>query len=102
MSDQPVLKLAEFRERKRREGSIVLELTDGTQITLDPPELWSDKSRKVAADPKKTDEDLGKELFGAENWAAYVADGNTAGMLAELLRERHQLTVGESSASSTS
>lgn len=103
MSEEaPKIKLSDLIERQREKGSIDVELSDGSVIHVDPPELWSDKSRKIAADPKKTDEDLGKELFGIEAWNQFCADGGGTGMFVVLLQERYNLTSGESSASSSS
>lgn len=103
MSDElPKVKLSELVERQRTKGAIEVELSDGSVLQVDPPELWSDKARKIAADPKATDEDLGKELFGAEQWKKFIADGGGVGMFVLILQERFNMTAGESSASSSS
>jgi hypothetical protein len=102
MSDVPKLKLGEVRERLVEKGAIEVELSDGTIIRIDPPELWPDKCRAVLKDPEKDDADLGREMMGAENWKKFVADGGTGALFAHLLMERYQMTTGESSASSTS
>jgi hypothetical protein len=102
MSDIPKIKLSDLVERKRTEGAIEIELSDGSSLQVDPPELWSDKARKIAADPKSTDEDLGKELFGAEQWKKFLADGGGVGMFVVILQERFNMTAGESQASSSS
>jgi len=102
VSDIPKLKLGEVRERLVDKGAIEVELSDGTIIRIDPPELWPDKCRQVLNDPAKTDADLGREMMGAENWKKFAADGGTGALFAHLLMERYQMTAGESSGSSTS
>jgi hypothetical protein len=104
MSDDalPKVRLSELIERKRNEGAMEIDLDDGKPpIILDAPELWPDEFRKIAGDGKSTDEDIAKLLLGADNWKRFVAAGGTQGLFLSLLQERHNLTVGESPASST-
>lgn len=101
--ERPKVRLSEFIERKRNEGSMEIDLDDGGDpIILDAPELWPDEFRKIAADKKATDADLAKVLLGEEAWERFIAAGGTQGLFTSLLHERHNLTLGESPASSTS
>jgi len=98
----PKLRLADVKERLVDKYAIEVELSDGTVLRIDPPELWSDKCRQVLTDPSKNDIDLGREMMGKAAWDKFVADGGTGALFAHLLQERYQLTKGESEASSTS
>ena len=98
----PKLKLADEVERLSDEFSIEVELADGSTIVIPPAEVWPDAARDVYLDPKKDDRDLGRAILGDEAWDRFAADGGTGSMFAHLLVKRHDLTVGESSASSSS
>lgn len=105
MSDdeRPKVKLSEFIERKRNEGALEIDLGDGKPpIILDAPELWPDEFRTVVADKDSTDADVAKVLLGEAEWKRFVAAGGTQGLFTSLLHERHNLTAGESPASTTS
>lgn len=96
------LKLADEMERLAADHSLEVELNDGSTITIPPPELWPDESREVYVDPTKDDRDFGRAILGNEAWERFVANGGTGPLMAHLITQRYQMTLGESSASSTS
>lgn len=96
------LKLGEEIERLAEEHGLDIELSDGTVVSIPPPELWPEESKDIFGNPQAEDEDLARCLMGDENWALFVADGGTPILFSHFLARRYQLTVGESSASSTS
>lgn len=96
------LNLGDEVERLKVERGLEVELSDGSTITIPPPELWPDESRAIFKDKDKTDRDLAIVLWGEDGWERFVADGGTESLFAHLLAKRYQLTTGESSASSSS
>lgn len=98
----PTLKLADEIERLEDEFSIEVKLDDGSTLRIPPPELWPDEARDIWSDPKKDDRDLGRAILGDEGWDRFTANRGTGSMFAHLLAKRYQLTLGESSASSSS
>ena len=101
-SSPKVIDFAEWRDERERSASIDVRLSDGTLLRVPPPELWPDKCRSIIADQSKDDSELAKAIWGADNWKKFVADGGTTAAFSQLLIERHQASLGESSASSTS
>lgn len=99
--DNKRVKLSDFKDRKRDEGAIDIEGDDGTVFRIEPPELWPDEVHSI--DASKDPVAFARALLGGEErYAAFVAAGGTAGVLAGILDERHGTGTGESSASSRS
>lgn len=89
--------LTDYKDKKRREGSIEIETDDGQVFTVDPPELWPDVKFSDLEN-----EAVGRLLLGDEPFERFIAAGGTATILLGILNEKHDLTVGESEASSSS
>lgn len=99
------LKLHDWMDERTEEASLDVTLSDGTVLTIPPPELWPEECKAVLEKQragKADDSDLGKLIWGKDGWDAFIADGGTTAAFTRLLIERHQLTSGESSASSSS
>jgi hypothetical protein len=90
------VKLSDFRERKRAQGTVEIEADDGTVFKVDPPELWPDEvnfaRNNVAA---------AKIILG-DQYEAFIAAGGTALLLVGIVGEVHGVTLGESLASAGS
>lgn len=98
--DSRVINLADFKDKKKQEGSLEIELSDGTKIHIDAPEIWPDEA--VPFIEAKDNIGLGRFLMGEENYDLFVADGGSSAMIGSMLDERHGATLGKSSASSDS
>lgn len=96
------IKLADRIERQVEQRGVEIELSDGTVLYVDPPELWSTQIREAAKDKKLTREGFAKVLVGDEDWDKFVEDGGTVDLFDMIVRERWDASTGESSGSSTS
>lgn len=101
--------LADYKERKADEGSIDVDLPDGTTFRIPPPELWPDlvtlriqAEQASPSDAPYTHEQMARDIVGTEEFDHFVAQGGTATLFHMLLKEEHGLEPGESSASSSS
>lgn len=95
------VKLSDWKGKKRDEGAIEIEVDDGTIYRIDPPDLWPDDALKASEDRDPVA--LATALVGgSEKYQAFVAAGGNAAIVAGLLGEVHGVSVGESSASSSS
>lgn len=87
--------LSEFRDERVKDASIEIELSDGSTVTVPPPECWPDKlPRGIVA--------VAMAVLGDEQWGRYAADGGTAKMLDKIITDAQGATAGESPASTGS
>lgn len=92
-------KLSEYINKKRDGRQTHIELSDGTVLTVDPLELWSDDVLENAqTDQVKAATAL---LGGPENYAKFKKDGGAAALLLTMVQENQGVTAGEASPSSS-
>jgi hypothetical protein len=95
------IKLAGYIERKRKTGSIAVDLGDGAENVVIPPiELWPDEAfdTATAGDTKGA----AAMLLGQDGADRFYAAGGNWRMLSGLVRDQQGLDVGEFEASSES
>ena len=93
-----VYKLADvIRDVQEAKHSIVIETDDGTQFTIDPPELWDDD---VFAASSKGPVEEAKAIMGAAQYAKFRKAGGRATLIQHIIQNHVGSTpVGESAAS---
>lgn len=94
------INLAEYVERRKGTGSVVVDLGDGKTVTIPPLELWADEvfDTASAGDTKAAM----AMLLGDEGAQAFIDAGGNYRMLSGIVRDQLGLSVGESEASSPS
>lgn len=92
--------LHDFKDKKRLEGQLDIELSDGSVLTVPAPELWPDETEPMIRAGENVA--LGRFLLGEESYEAFLADGGTAALLGSMVSERHGVDPGKSSASDDS
>ena len=87
------VKLADYKERKDREGRIEIETDDGQVFTVPPPELWPDEFTKARKDMDP--ETQVRQLLGDEATERYQAAGGTIMALLGIVGEELGAQAGE-------
>lgn len=77
--------LSEFKQRKRDEGALVIEVDDGTEFTLDPPALWPDGVTEALSAGDVTQ--AVQLIMGDDDYTAFCAAGGTATIVASIYEE---------------
>lgn len=91
---------ADYIERKNAALGIVVELPDGSEITVPPAELWPDAA--FAALDKDKVADAVKLILGDTQHAAFTAAGGNWRILNGIVEEQQGLDAGKSGASPSS
>lgn len=89
------VRLVDRIERQITTRGIEIEVSDGTAVLIEPPELWSDEVREAASDPEIGSEGFAKVLMGQEQWDKFVADGGTPRLFDMIVREHWDASAGE-------
>lgn len=95
------LVIAEWETSQRDESTIVLDLGDAGEITIDPPYFWSQRLPEGGA-KGMTNEDFIRCIVGDEQVDLWLSTGRTMAQLDAAFTEAQGLTSGESGASSKS
>lgn len=88
------IKLADYKQKKRDEGAIEIEMEDGSVFHVDPPELWPDEIQPLAL--AEDGVGMAKILIGEDRYADFVAAGGTASMVSAMVGDELGLSPGES------
>lgn len=91
--------LHDYREQRRQEAGVELDLGDGRIVWLDPPDLWPDEVAEMAQRGENIS--IAKALLGDDDYEAFIAAGGTAGLIAMLVADAQGVSLGESAASSS-
>lgn len=85
-----VYKLAELRERRMADASIVVEFGDGDddKVVIPPIECWPDKM-------PATDDELYRAICGADAIDRYLAAGGTLRLLAAAFEDAQGVKRGK-------
>lgn len=95
------LVIAEWETSQRDESTIVLDLGDAGEITIDPPYFWSQRLEGRDMRTMPTEEFI-RCIVGEEQVALWESTGRTIAQLDRAFTEAQGLTSGESGASSKS
>lgn len=99
MAEAKRYNLAEFVEAKRRDDGIVVELSDGSTITVPPGILWPLEALDAM---RRADMAEATRLFlGDEQHERFTADGGNWRILDAILRDATGVDMGEPPASSS-
>jgi len=82
-------KLSDYRSKRIEEASIVVELDDGTDITIPPADCWPDKLPRGG-------EALFRAVLGDDQFDRYIAAGGTMKLLDSIVADATKATVPES------
>lgn len=91
--------LSDYKAKRRDEGAVEIETEDGQVFRIDPPELWPDDIQENLQSGNNIA--IARALIG-ERYDDFVASGGSANLLVGVLGSVHGVSVGESSASSSS
>lgn len=94
------IKLADFIERTYADASTVIELPDGTTVTMPPGDLWPDAAFTAAREGNIRDCVI--LTLGEPEYERFCQAGGNWRILNAIIAEQQGLTAGESSASSQS
>ena len=83
---------ATMSEALLKHPAIVIELNDGEEVTLEPPQLWPDAVQEFAAEGKMTD--ASKLLLG-DQYERFVHHGGTNALLNLVIAEHTKASAGE-------
>lgn len=86
------INFAQFVERKRDEGSVPIDMPDGSEVVIPPPVLWPELA-DAAPDA------IVVAILGEEQATRYLAQGGTFKLLAAIFEEAQGVTMGEAPAS---
>lgn len=89
------VRFSDFRDMRIAEAGIVVEMDNGEEFVIPPPDLWPDM------DPTTRDEDLARLVMG-DRADAFVAAGGSGRLIGSLIQQQAHLPLPESSASSES
>lgn len=94
------LVVADWEATKRAEGTVILDLGDGIEISIDPPLFWARKfdGHKLP----RTGPELMRGVVGPEQLEVWFNSGRTLEELDAAWTDAYGLTMGESGASSRS
>lgn len=95
------VKLSEYKDKRRDEGSIEIIGENGETFIIEPPELWPDEAQAMAS----AGDNLGLVrliLGGDTEYDRFVAAGGNAASLAGIIQDNLGATPGKSPASSSS
>lgn len=93
--------LTDFKARKEEEGSVYIDLPDGTFVRIPPPALWPDDVQ-LLAEAGKNIEVVTALVGGPEEYSRFVAAGGSAAMALAILQDELGADLGKSSGSSPS
>lgn len=102
------IKLADYRERKELEGSIPVELDDGHIFRIPAPEIWPDEFYKKTEAARRDGggydlDQMARDMVGDDaEYNRFLANGGSAALFHSLLKDGHDIDLGESPASSPS
>lgn len=91
------IKLTEYIERRIVDDGLVVELPDGTEVTVPPAELWPDSSFEALGEGK-TGEAVAL-ILGGDQYLRFVAAGGNWRIINGMIAEQQGVTPGESVAS---
>lgn len=89
------VKLADHLEKKNKEGRIVVELSDGSTVTVPPPSMFPDDLVDDLEAGRFQASTIGPRIVGEDDWAKLAAEGLTGTGLMELIEEKHGASLGE-------
>lgn len=88
-------KLTDFKQKRRDEASIVIELDDGSEVSIPPVEDWPDRL------PRALDA-AGRAILGEDEYKRFLAGGGSGRWLDAIITDAQGAKAGESSASTGS
>lgn len=91
------VRFADYVERKKAAGAIIIELDEGVEVTVPPAELWPDGvfDANLAGDADRAS----RLVLGDDQYAVFVAAGGNWRILNGIIAEQQGVGVGESGAS---